>query len=135
MRKKTEVICPSCHEPVDVIVDLAAGSRSYVEECSICDEPMRLRVRVSEDEDEVSAKAEPVGRADGEGEGGEEALLETAEVTCPACWETVELSIDLSAGSQTYTEDCAVCCRPMTVRVWVSDDLAEFNVEVEAESD
>jgi transcription elongation factor Elf1 len=135
MRKKTEVICPSCHEAVDVIVDLAAGSRSYVEECSICDEPMRLRVHVSEDEDEVSARAEPAGRAGGDDEHDEEILLESTEVTCPACWETVELSVDLSAGSQTYTEDCTVCCRPMTVRVWVSDDLAEFTVEVESESD
>lgn len=135
MRKKTEVICPSCHEPVDVIVDLAAGSRVYLEECSICDEPMRLRVWVSEDEEEVRAKAEPAGRADGADDDEDDALLERTEVTCPSCWETVELSIDLSAGSQTYAEDCSVCCRPMTVRVWVSDDLAEFTVEVESESD
>ncbi|MCK9195182.1 MAG: CPXCG motif-containing cysteine-rich protein [Nevskia sp.] len=62
-------------------------------------------------------------------------MLETAEVTCPACWETIELTLDLSAGNQIYSEDCSVCCRPMTVRLTVSDDLAEFDVEVESESD
>ncbi len=62
-------------------------------------------------------------------------MIEEVEVTCPACWETIELTLDLSAGSQTYTEDCSVCCRPMTVRLWVSDDLAEHTVDVEAESD
>ena len=58
-----------------------------------------------------------------------------AEVSCPACWETIELTLDLSAGSQTYTEDCPVCCRPMTVRLWVEEGGREFSVEVEAESD
>ena len=62
-------------------------------------------------------------------------MLETVEVTCPACWETIELEIDLSAGSQTYAEDCSVCCRPMTVHVRVSEELDDFNVDVEAESD
>lgn len=62
-------------------------------------------------------------------------MIEETTVTCPACWETIPLSLDLSAGSQTYTEDCSVCCNPMTVRLWVADDGAEFTVEVEPESD
>jgi hypothetical protein len=62
-------------------------------------------------------------------------MIEEVEVTCPACWETIELTIDLSAGSQTYSEDCSVCCRPMTVKLWVADDLAEYTVDVEPESD
>ena len=72
-------------------------------------------------------------------------MLEDAEVTCPCCWETIVLELDLSAGSQTYTEDCPVCCRPMTVRLRVElgdvDDEADgegatrFEVDVEPESD
>jgi hypothetical protein len=62
-------------------------------------------------------------------------MIEETTVTCPACWETIELTVDLSAGSQTYTEDCSVCCRPMTVRLWVSDEGREYTVEVEPESD
>ena len=62
-------------------------------------------------------------------------MLEETEVTCPCCWETIVLEIDLSAGSQTYSEDCSVCCRPMTVRVSVNEDTERFEVNVEPESD
>ena len=62
-------------------------------------------------------------------------MLEEAEVTCPCCWETIALELDLSAGSQVYTEDCPVCCRPMTVRLRVNEDGEGFEVDVEAESD
>lgn len=62
-------------------------------------------------------------------------MLEEREVTCPSCWETIALEIDLSAGSQTYAEDCPVCCRPMTVRLRVDEDLETFEVDIEPESD
>lgn len=62
-------------------------------------------------------------------------MLEDATVTCPACWESIELSVDLSAGSAEYSEDCPVCCRPMTVRLIVDEDEGNFRVEVEPESD
>jgi hypothetical protein len=61
-------------------------------------------------------------------------VIESTSITCPACWETIELDLDLSAGSQTYSEDCSVCCRPMTVRLFVGEE-GEFTVDVEAESD
>ncbi len=61
-------------------------------------------------------------------------MIELAEVSCPACWETIELTLDLSAGSQVYTEDCPVCCRPMTVHLQVGQG-GDWSVEVEAESD
>lgn len=63
-------------------------------------------------------------------------MLESTVVTCPCCWESIELQIDLSAGDQTYTEDCSVCCRPMLVRLTVeSMDTPEFTVTVDAEND
>lgn len=37
-------------------------------------------------------------------------------VTCPYCFEAVELYID-PGTSGSYVEDCAVCCRPWQVRV------------------
>jgi len=56
-------------------------------------------------------------------------LETTAEVTCPHCWETITLAIDLSIPQQTYVEDCAVCCRPMTVHVACDDgDLTSVDV-------
>lgn len=36
-------------------------------------------------------------------------------LSCPYCGENVDLEIDASAGSQTYYEDCGVCCCPMVV--------------------
>lgn len=40
-------------------------------------------------------------------------FLETCAVSCPYCGEPLELLVDVSAGGQTYVEDCAVCCRPI----------------------
>ncbi|MFT4045722.1 MAG: CPXCG motif-containing cysteine-rich protein [Solimonas sp.] len=63
-------------------------------------------------------------------------MLEEVTVTCPACWEEIALEIDLSGGDrQVYTEDCPVCCRPMTVRVEVGEDGGGCAVEVGPESD
>lgn len=61
-------------------------------------------------------------------------MTEEAEATCPYCWETITLDLDLSAGSQMYTEDCPVCCQPLLVRLSVADDGA-YAVEVQREND
>ena len=58
-------------------------------------------------------------------------MLDAAQVTCPYCWESIQLTVDISAGSQTYTEDCSVCCQPILVRLTVDED--EYQVEVETE--
>jgi len=39
------------------------------------------------------------------------------DVTCPHCGETFPLLIDTSQSEQTLVEDCAVCCRPMTLTI------------------
>jgi hypothetical protein len=44
-------------------------------------------------------------------------LLEEAVITCPWCWESIDMLIDLSAGSQCYIEDCQVCCNPIEISV------------------
>ncbi len=55
--------------------------------------------------------------------------LSEHEVTCPSCWETVSLEIDLSVDGQSYNEDCPVCCRPMTVTYAVAEgELASLDV-------
>jgi hypothetical protein len=38
-------------------------------------------------------------------------------ISCPFCGESFELSIDTSAGNQSFTTDCEVCCRPFVVSV------------------
>ncbi|WP_028081010.1 CPXCG motif-containing cysteine-rich protein [Solimonas soli] len=63
-------------------------------------------------------------------------MLDEVSVVCPACWEEIVLEIDRSAGDeQVYSEDCSVCCRPMTVHVRLDDDGEGCTVRVEAESD
>jgi hypothetical protein len=61
--------------------------------------------------------------------------LEEASVTCPCCWETIVLTLDLSAGSQEYVEDCPVCCRPLRVRLAVEEPDGSFGVTVASEDD
>lgn len=61
-------------------------------------------------------------------------MLEETEVTCPYCWETIAIDVDLSVGSQRYTEDCSVCCQPILVHLHVDDQDMAWSVTVEAEN-
>jgi cytochrome c1 len=60
--------------------------------------------------------------------------MEEYELQCPYCWESIVLEVDLSAGAQTYTEDCSVCCQPILVRVRETAD-GGYAVEAEREND
>lgn len=52
------------------------------------------------------------------------------KIGCPYCGETMEIVLDLSAGSQSYVEDCQVCCQPMQVSFAAEDDeLQSIQVE------
>jgi transcription elongation factor Elf1 len=57
----------------------------------------------------------------------------TTEVSCPHCGETILLFLDLSVESQSYIEDCSVCCQPMTVS-YSAQDGALSDLSVEASS-
>ena len=41
--------------------------------------------------------------------------------TCPYCWSPISVVIDPSVRSQTYVEDCEVCCQPMEIRYTIED--------------
>ncbi len=49
--------------------------------------------------------------------------LEDRNAHCPWCDAPIELRIDVSAGPQTYIEDCQVCCAPIVVQVEIDDEL------------
>lgn len=53
-----------------------------------------------------------------------------AEVACPYCGEASQIAIDPGSGaSQSYIEDCPVCCRPWDVHVsYQADGSAEVTV-------
>jgi hypothetical protein len=43
-------------------------------------------------------------------------------LSCPYCGEPISLLVDPSAGSQSYIEDCQVCCRPIEVTLQIDED-------------
>ena len=55
---------------------------------------------------------------------------------CAFCGEDNEVFVDPSGGRrQTFTEDCAVCCRPNLIALWVDEDgEVELNVSQEYEA-
>ena len=62
-------------------------------------------------------------------------MLEPVVLHCPYCGEAFETTVDLSAGSQSYIEDCAVCCQPINVRIRVSDDGELLDVATASDND
>lgn len=60
---------------------------------------------------------------------------EEASYICDACGEEIVIPLDLSEGtSQTYVEDCPVCCRANTIHVQF-DDNGDAQVWAEPEQD
>lgn len=62
-------------------------------------------------------------------------MLEEAEITCPYCWETLYIDLDLSGGTADYTEDCQVCCQPILVMLRVNEATGAYAVDVRAENE
>lgn len=47
---------------------------------------------------------------------------------CPHCWQEISMLLD-PAYSQTYVEDCEVCCNPIELEVSFEDgELVMFEV-------
>ena len=45
---------------------------------------------------------------------------------CPHCWQEISMLLD-TGYSQTYVEDCEVCCNPIEINVQFDDgELASF---------
>lgn len=49
-----------------------------------------------------------------------EGLL-SRKIRCPYCAETLQILLDLSAGDQSYIEDCQVCCQPILLTCTIDD--------------
>jgi hypothetical protein len=59
-------------------------------------------------------------------------MLHQEEITCPYCWEAIEITLDLSVDEQQYVEDCSVCCRPISIGYRATDgELAALEVAPE----
>jgi hypothetical protein len=64
---------------------------------------------------------EPVFEPGDGREGASPELAGAVEVDCPYCGERFSTAVDLSAGSQTYIEDCQICCQPIEMRLTIAD--------------
>jgi len=62
---------------------------------------------------------------------GSEALQRYVDVECPYCGEQIGVHLDLSAGPQSYIEDCQVCCQPiqLSVQLTGSGELERLEAE------
>ena len=54
--------------------------------------------------------------------GGSDELEQFVDVDCPYCAELLTVRVDLSAGAQTSIEDCQVCCQPISMSVFLTDE-------------
>jgi hypothetical protein len=52
---------------------------------------------------------------------GSDALERFVDFECPYCAEPVTVCVDLTAGAQSYVEDCYVCCQPIALSFRVTD--------------
>ena len=48
-------------------------------------------------------------------------LVEGVYFSCPYCGEQISMSLERFSGSQSYIEDCEVCCCPIEISYTVSD--------------
>ncbi len=50
--------------------------------------------------------------------------------TCPHCWQTISMVLDLSVEEQEYIEDCEVCCNPVKINYTVeNEEVSTFVAE------
>jgi len=47
--------------------------------------------------------------------------VEPVDIQCPYCWEMIDILVDCSVESQSYIEDCQVCCRPIQFDILVDE--------------
>ena len=52
-------------------------------------------------------------------------MLEPLIITCPFCGEQFALGYDDTEGQAEFVVDCEICCRPMTVTLYVRSGEAE----------
>jgi hypothetical protein len=58
-----------------------------------------------------------------DGERGRRELADEARYVCADCGEEIVVPIDATAGaSQSYVEDCPVCCHPQRITIEIDDD-------------
>jgi hypothetical protein len=59
-------------------------------------------------------------------------MLELVEetVTCPYCWEVLQVLLDPGEAGESYIEDCQVCCHPMLLSL-STDGMGRLEVSAQ----
>jgi len=60
-------------------------------------------------------------------------LLQTHNISCPYCGETISIVVDCSIETQDYIEDCQVCCRPIIFIINIDGEFVNIQVSDENE--
>jgi len=58
--------------------------------------------------------------------------LSSHDVSCPYCGESI--NVDHSVDSQSYVEDCQVCCQPIVISVTIDDETESPNISCDVEN-
>lgn len=56
-------------------------------------------------------------------------------IQCPHCASTISITVDASAGSQDYVEDCSACCNPMHISVIRNEQSNQVELTVDADDE
>lgn len=60
LEETAEVSCPYCGETIAIVLDLSVEEQSYIEDCSVCCQPMSVAYR-AEDGELVQLSVEAAG--------------------------------------------------------------------------
>ena len=60
-------------------------------------------------------------------------LLQTHDLSCPYCGETIQIVVDCFILTQEYIEDCQVCCRPINIEIHIEGNEIQINASNENE--
>ncbi len=60
---------------------------------------------------------------------------ESTLISCPYCGESFDLMLDMSAGQQSYIEDCYVCCQPITINITTDAQGELTSIEAKHENE
>ncbi len=55
-------------------------------------------------------------------------------IQCPYCGESLDVLIDDSSGSQSYYEDCSVCCAPILFSL-TENEFGKIDVDVKRDDE
>ncbi len=60
LEETAEVSCPYCGETITIVLDLSVEEQAYIEDCSVCCQPMSVAYR-AEDGELVQLSVEAAG--------------------------------------------------------------------------